>query len=333
MNDQINFGSGEFRYRVVADWPRWPANWNVVEVVGVATDSRNRVFVLSRGEHPLTIFDREGNFLGSWGEGLFARPHGITIAPDDSVFCTDDFGHSVRKFTPDGQLLMTLGTHGVPSDTGATSIDYRTIRYVGPPFHFPTNVAIAQNGDLFISDGYGNARIHRFLPDGRLLHSWGQPVRDRENFTFRMASRSTEWGRSTWPIERTADCNFSHPTASFSLSGPTSRGPAKWRSTTTDTSSSPRLATAPACGQALNRRIPAQTGGRVSIFDSQGGLLARWGGGDNPTAPGDFFAPHDIWFDSSGDLYVSEVVRAAYGNVKPQGDDFHTLQKFERLRT
>lgn len=78
---------------------------------------------------------------------------------------------------------------------------------------------------------------------------------------------------------------------------------------------------------------PGATGGRVSIFDSQGGLLARWGGGDNPTAPGDFFAPHDIWFDSSGDLYVSEVVRAAYGNVKPQGDDFHTLQKFERLRT
>ena len=102
MDDQNVFGSGEFRYRVVADWPRWPTNWNVIEVVGVATDSRDRIFVLSRGEHPVTIFDRDGQFLGSWGEGLFARPHGITIAPDDSVFCTDDFGHSARK-SPSGE--------------------------------------------------------------------------------------------------------------------------------------------------------------------------------------------------------------------------------------
>src|SRR5262245_48517526 len=116
MNDPLVVGSGEFRYRVAVDWPQWPDDWNLIEVVGVATDSQDRVFVLSRGEHPVTVFDREGRFLSSWGEGLFARPHGITIGSDDSVFCTDDFGHTVRKFTADGKPLMTLGTHGQPSD-------------------------------------------------------------------------------------------------------------------------------------------------------------------------------------------------------------------------
>ena len=106
---------------------------------------------------------------------MFTRPHGITIGPDDSVYCTDDCGHTVRKFSSDGKLLFTLGTHGKPSDTGATSIDFRTITHAGPPFHYPTNLAIAPSGELYVTDGYGNARVHVFAPDGRLLFSWGEP--------------------------------------------------------------------------------------------------------------------------------------------------------------
>ena len=60
------------------------------------------VFVFNRGEHPVIVFDRQGRFLRSWGEGLFVRPHGITIGPDDAVYCVDDSDHTVRKFTPDG---------------------------------------------------------------------------------------------------------------------------------------------------------------------------------------------------------------------------------------
>src|SRR5262249_1086225 len=83
--------------------------------------------------------------------------------------------HVVHKFTPEGKLLMTLGTKGLPSDTGATSIDFRTITHTGPPFHYPTNVALSPEGNLYITDGYGNARVHAFAPDGRLLFSWGAP--------------------------------------------------------------------------------------------------------------------------------------------------------------
>ena len=77
--------------------------------------------------------------------------------------------------SPEGRLLLTLGVSGRPSDTGATSPDYRTVQRGGPPFNYPTNVALSPEGDIYVSDGYGNARIHRFSPDGRLLHSWGQP--------------------------------------------------------------------------------------------------------------------------------------------------------------
>jgi hypothetical protein len=72
------------------------------------------------------------------------------------------------------------------------------------------------------------------------------------------------------------------------------------------------------------------TGGRVSVFDRHGGLRARWGGGENPGAPGDFLAPHGIWVDDRGDIYVAEVVLAAGGNGGPASRDCHTLQKFVR---
>jgi hypothetical protein len=122
-----------------------------------------------------------------WG-GLFTRPHGITIGPDDSVYCVDDLDHTVRKFTPEGRLLMTLGTSSVASDTGSTSIDYRTIQRAGPPFHYPTNLAIAPSGDLYISDGYGNARITS--PDGKLL-SWASQGTEGQ-FQCRTASPSID---------------------------------------------------------------------------------------------------------------------------------------------
>src|SRR5437762_1463460 len=153
--------SHSFGYEADDRWAKLPAEWSFIEATAVAVDSKDRVFVFNRGEHPVMVFDRNGAFLNAWGEGPFTRPHGITIAPDDSVFLTDDSGHAVRKFTPDGRLLMTLGTPGQPSDTGSTSIDFRTIRRSAGPFNYPTNLAIAPNGDLYISDGYGYARVHR----------------------------------------------------------------------------------------------------------------------------------------------------------------------------
>ncbi len=310
------------RWHKVPAWITWP------EVAAVATDSKDRVFVFNRGEHPVLVFDRQGNLLTSWGEGLFVRPHGITIGPDDSVYCTDDLGHVVYKFTADGQLLLTLGSKGQPSDTGATSIDYRTVKYAGPPFHYPTNLAIAANGDLFITDGYGNARVHRFSPDGKLLHSWGEPgkgpgqfhvphgiaidregivyVADRENSRVQLFTPDgryvSEWTNVARPSQVFIHGNGDVYVAELGFIA------GMWPGTIAPSPESP--------------------GGRVSIFDRTGELKARWGGGKNPSAPGDFFAPHDICVDSHGDAYVAEVVWSAGGNRGLVAADCHALQKF-----
>ena len=320
----------DFGYEAQDQWAKLPAGWSWTEVVGVATDSNDRVLVFARGVHPVTIFDRSGAWLGGWGEGLFDRPHGIVIGPDDAVYCTDDLQHTVRKFTPDGRLLQTLGSAGHPSDTGATSMDYRTIVRAGPPFNFPTNVALSPAGELYIADGYGNARIHKFTPDGRLLLSWGEPgagpgqfhlphgitidrrgtvyVADRENSRLQLFSPDGEfisqWTDVARPCEVFVDQQDDVWVAELGYRA------AMWPGTTPPT--------------------PDATGGRVSVFNPQGQLKARWGGGKDPCAAGDFFAPHDVWLDSRGDAYISEVVMAGGGAQGLVSPTCHTLQKFVR---
>jgi glucose/arabinose dehydrogenase len=160
----------------VPGWERLPVGYSHPDVAAAAVDSRGDVYLFCRAEHPVLVYERDGRFLRSWGEGLFStRTHGITIGPDDSVYCVDDAGHSVRRFTRDGRLLQTIGPSGVPSDSGYDGADLTTIVRGAPPFNRPTNLAVAPSGDLYVSDGYGNARVHRFTPDGRLLASWGEP--------------------------------------------------------------------------------------------------------------------------------------------------------------
>jgi DNA-binding beta-propeller fold protein YncE len=320
----------DFGYEADDHWAKLPPGWSWPEVAGVATDSRDRAYVFNRGDHPVIVFDRDGTFLSSWGEGLFSRPHGLHIGPDDSVYCSDDLGHTVRKFTPDGRLLMTLGT-GRPSDTGATSMDYRTVRRGGPPFHYPTNLAISPEGDLYVSDGYGNARVHKFSPDGRLLLSWGEPgsgpgqfhlphgiavdrqgtvyVADRENSRVQLFSPEgqflSEWTDVARLCQVFIDADGKIYVAELGFRA------GVWPGTA----------------------FPGDaTGGRVSIFDPGGKLLARWGGGLSPCAPGDFFAPHDICVDSRGDVYVGEVVWSGGGNKGMVPADCHSLQKFVSRR-
>jgi DNA-binding beta-propeller fold protein YncE len=320
----------DYGYEANDRWAKLPAGWSWPEVVGVAVDRRERVFVFNRGEHPVVIFDRDGNFQGSWGEGMFGRPHGIFIGPDDSVYCSDDMGHAVRKFTPDGKLLLSLGTPGVPADTGATSLDYRTIVRAGPPFHYPTNLALSPTGEMYVSDGYGNARVHKFSPDGRLLLSWGTPGSGPGQFHLPHGIAIARNGTVFVADRENSRIQLFSPDGSFM---------AEW----TDVARPCQVFIDPAgdvCVAELGFRAgqwpgspapqPDAPGGRLSIFDRQGRLKARWGGGRNPCAPGDFFAPHGICVDSRGDIYVGEVIMSGGGNVGLVSQDCHVLQKFVR---
>src|SRR5438046_2684040 len=127
----------------------------------------------NRGKHPMCVFDREGNLLRSWGEGVFVRPHGVFMAPDETVWLTDDGDHTVRQCTLDGKVLQTFGIPGKPAP-------YMS----GEPFHRCTHTAFSPQGDLYISDGYGTSRVHKFTPNGTLLFSWGEPGTDPGQFNI-----------------------------------------------------------------------------------------------------------------------------------------------------
>ncbi|MBL9128201.1 MAG: hypothetical protein JNL97_11160 [Verrucomicrobiales bacterium] len=324
-------GSGDYRYRPEVHWAKVPAGYGWSEVASVACDSKGRVYVFNRGPHPMMVFERDGTFVRSWGEGIVVRAHGLAIGPDDTLYCTEDHGHVVRTFTTDGRLLMTLGDTQKPSATGATSMDFRGIRQSSGPFHYPTNLALGPQGDMFVTDGYGNARIHRFSPDGRLLRSWGEPgagpgqfaiphgiaidpegllyVADRENSRIQVFTPEGQYVRELTGIAR--PCEVAFDARGNLLVAELGYKVAMW----------PGI---PSPG-------PDAPGGRVSVLTRDGEVLARWGGGTHPTRAGDFFAPHDIYVDSHGDLYVSEVIVSAAGSSAREPSPYHSLQKFHRV--
>ncbi len=324
-------GHAPFLFETQTDWARRPAGFTWQEVAAVATDSRDRVFVFNRGPHPVMVFDSGGVFLFSWGEGAFARAHGITIGPDDTVYCTDDLDHTIKAFTPDGRLLMTLGTSGQPADTGATSIDFRTICHEGPPFYFPTNVAISPEGEIFVSDGYGNARVHKFAPNGRLLTSWGAPGDGPGQFRVPHGIAIDRHGTVCVADRENSRIQFFSPAGKFLFEWTDIARPCQVVFDAAGNLFVAELGYRAGMWPGTSAPSPDATGGRISVFDPHGQRLARWGGGENPTAPGDFFAPHDICIDSHGDIYVAEVVMSAGGNRGLVAPDCHALQKFVHL--
>ena len=316
------------KYEVVEGWEQLPSGYEHRDVAGVAVDPEDRVFLICRGDHPLIVYDRKGNFLGSWGEGEFTyRTHGITVGPDGTIWCTDDGNHTVRQFTPGGKLLMTLGTMNTPSDTGYDGKNTLTVRYPAGPFNRPTNLAVGPRGDLYVSDGYGNCRVHRFSPSGEWKQSWGVPgtgpgefylphgiavaadgrvfVCDRENDRIQIftpdGEHLGEWTDAQRPTHLV-----------FDAEGRAYVSELGWYQ-----------------GQTSQRLGPIEQAryGRVSVYDREGRLLARWGTPD-AGASGSFAAAHGIAVDSRGDIYVSEVTWtfAVSRGYVPAG--CHTFQKF-----
>jgi DNA-binding beta-propeller fold protein YncE len=318
------------RYRVVEGWERLPTQFRHGDVVGVGVDSGDRVFVLTRYESRCLVYEPDGTFVRSFGEGLFTDfVHALTIGDDDSVYVVDAGDHTVRKFAPGGELLLTLGTPGVSVETGYDGETTTSITRAGPPFNRPTKAAIGPAGDIFVSDGYGNARVHRFASDGRLLTSWGEPgrgpgqfnlphavwvadgrvfVADRENDRIQVFSPDGDLLAIWDHVQRPTDLYVDERGLLYVASLP-------WRAGVPELGSPPPRFSLP---------------GGVYVLDLAGNVLLRWCSAD-ACAPGAFVAPHGIVADSRGDLYVGEVtwtygVRQGY-----VPDGCHTLQKFARL--
>ncbi len=313
-------GDGKFEYREDSLWGRFPEDWNYEEVTAVDVDSKDRVYVFTRNRNGVVVFDREGQHLDTWGENLFTNPHGLYINSDDAVYCIDVQGNAVHKFTTDGQLLMTIANDdsraaSAPSDVWRTS----------PPFNLPTWLAVSPEGDLYVTDGYGNSQIHKFTTDGQLMFSWGEPgdgpgqfqaphsvcldsegnvyVADRQNCRIQIFSPHgeyiDEWRDLSWPCDMCFDAEENMYVAELG-------------------------------GVYMGVRKPDETmpPARITVRNRIGQILAEWTEVDRLGA-GRSFAPHGIAMDSHGDLYVGQVSKSYTEGIAPA--NWSTLRKYVRV--
>lgn len=316
------------QFEQLARWSDLP--WTE-DVTGVAVDSDDNVFVLQRGKSPVTVLGSDGTPVAHWGDGWFSeRPHQISIGPDDTVYVADDGGHSVHRFTRTGEHLGAVGD-GTPSATGfdATGLEDPSQAFLkmsgGAPFNRPTKAVAASGGDIFVSDGYRNCRVHRFDSNGKLLASWGgagtEPGRfviphsvgvdtrnrvfvcDRENDRVQIFDQDGAL-LDIWSLQRPTDVAFDargHVYVTELALGPRD----------------PRYGRIDTCDRELT--------GRVSVLTSEGNLVARL----EPSRP-PFVAPHALAIDSQGSVYVCEVPhsfgRSRDDHVSPRS----CLRKFVR---
>jgi hypothetical protein len=305
--------AGERQYELVPNWGQLPDGWKWGQVAGVACDSKDRVHVYTRTEHPYIVFDKSGAMVDHWGEEVLDLAHSAYIDPADSLFLLSHRGHFIMKFDPSGKHVLTLGKRGEASDTGYTKEGRvpgspwlsggglpvtNGVAYAGPPFHQPTDVAVAGNGDIFVSDGYRNARVHKFSPTGELLKSWGEPgnakdLRNTKNEPYKFHTPHGIWveGDRVYLLDRennriqifTLDgdfidmwINLERPTDMF-----VDRSGVAYISELED---------------------------HVSLIDIATGELVGRFGSERSNAPGKFWGPHAIWVDSEGSIYVGEVL-------------------------
>lgn len=300
-------GTNKYTYEVVKGWGELPEGWEFGMVVGVAVNSKDQIYVYHRSEHPMIVFDTDGNMTDSWGEDELKVAHGLFIDSDDNVYTTDLETHTVKKFTQEGELLMTIGKDGEPAE-----------QMSGNPFNMPTDIAIGPSGDIFITDGYGNSRIHRFTPEGKHVNSWGETgsgpgqfnlphgiffdaegllyMGDRENSRIQVFTEDGEFIKEIGDLARPDDIYIDGNGIMYVS----------------------ELGSFTGLMPGMAEPSPDSPPARVSILDLEGNVLARWGGKERG-AIGDFESPHAIWTDSRGDLYIGETL------------DGKRIQKFARV--
>ena len=319
----VLLGTSPFTYEVSGkNWGNLPKGLSYREATALAVDSHDNVHVFNRGSHPMIVLDSDGNVLRTWGEGGFVNPHGVTIGPDNSVYCVDFGDHTVRKFTPEGTLLMTIGAPGKPA-----------FPMSGDPFSSPTHLAVdPQNGDLYVSDGYENARVHKYSPDGRHLFSWGESGTDEGQFSL---PHSITTDRDGWVYVADRE---NQRIQIFDSNG---RFETQWglnlsRPTCVDlkrTDSGQLAYVGEFFGGFETNSTGMRLGPRVSILDGEGKVQARLGDQTFGDEVGRFNSPHAIAVDSKGDIYVAEVsfTETYNGLIPPLTDPTEERRSLQKL--
>jgi DNA-binding beta-propeller fold protein YncE len=305
-NKSLRVSYGEYVYENVPGWAPLPDGWEWNHVVGVAVDSRDNIFAYNRSNHPMIVLNKDGDIIDSWALENFSSAHHVEIGPDDSVWTTDVGNHTVRKWTSDGNLLLTLGSPDNPAPEQS-----------GEPFNRPTDIAFGLDGSLYVSDGYGNSRIHHFTPEGKLIRSWGE--------------RGTGPGQFMVPHSVAVDptglvyvCDRENSRIQIFTSD--GQYVSQWRGVHRPNQIVPSSDGTMVVAE-LGYKIGLMDGAPevnevshnsgVKIMTKTGQWLGGWGASTG--IDGDFLAAHAVGIDSDGSLYVGETLDGA------------RLQKFVRV--
>ena len=323
-------------FEPVPYWAKIPHGLWLREATAVAVDSADRVYVFNRGNMPVLVFDRDGNVVHMWGnedpfEGVteiidpYGNPmktwignrytwaHSIRVDHEDNVWLVDNVGNRITKADTQGNHLMNIGT-GVPAP-----------RQSGEMFNRPTDVAIhPRTGDIFISDGYGNSRVHRLDKNGAHILSWGEPGADAAQF-------SLPHNIAILGDDRVIVCDReNHRVQVFTTEGEFVRqwhvhkAVAVWVDPANLTVYVAEQGPPPVQFGVRN------LGHRVSIYSDGGVLLNRIGNELPGEHPDQFLWPHSVAVDSQGSVYVADVSYVEVGSKQTPPREMVSLHKWKR---
>lgn len=160
----LTAGNDSHQYEIVEGWAKLPEGIQFGYTHGIETDSEDHVYVFHTNAPAVVKFDKNGNYISSWGDEFAGGAHGFLLNEEDGVeflYLTDTSRGLMVKTTLDGSILLTIGTPDLPDVYDAER------KFV------PTDVAVAPNGDIYVTDGYGQNWIHQYDAEGRPIRSWG----------------------------------------------------------------------------------------------------------------------------------------------------------------
>ena len=275
--------AGDFRFDVDESWGSLPDGMRAGVVTGVVADSQDRVYLCQQQQDPpVLVFDRNGNFLDSWGTGYVVEPHTMYIGPDDVIYLADRGAHVAMKLSVSGEVLLEVGNRGQPSDTGCFE-DEGVVPRAGGPFNRPTRLSPSPSGDLYASDGYRNCRVHRFAADGQFIASWGRPGSDGLGAFFSPHCLWVDNEGLIYVCDRKNN--------RIQIFGPSGEFVTQWTNV--------QLPTDLHIGRdglfyLAERESNEATENLLTVRDGAGGVLVSW------TTP----RSHQIWPDVYGDIYL-----------------------------
>ena len=319
----VILGEGDYRYDVSGqNWGNKPSDWIYREATAVAVDAQDRVYVFNRGTKPMIVFDSDGTMLETWDweqGGGFNNPHGVTVAPDGTLWCVDNGNNTIKHFTREGRLLLTLG-----------EADHPTPKMSGLPFSVPCHVGVdGRTGEFYVADGYSNASVHKYSPEGRHLMSWGESGTGEGQFNV---VHNVKVDRQGWVYVADRE---NHRVQVFSSDG---RYETQWvnlsRAAALDIDMSGErdiVYVGEYFSGIASNDIGKNLGPRVTVMSTDGKVLARVGTEAYGSQVGRFFSPHGIAVDSKGALYVAEVANTDYGVPWRVQRELRSLQKLVRI--